>query len=184
MQKRSPRRDTYFTLIELLVVVAIISILASMLLPALTAARERARMAVCMGNMKQIAMATNLYLSDSQEIYMRQGYNSYGSLGHFGVSYKGLGFDRQDIWTWYSDYMLGDLGDITTTGSGNLRASGIENTPSKAFECPSNVRTGTYWYSSYQYLTGSANNFAMTLAVHAHFSSYSKFVPDGNRLPK
>jgi len=43
-----------FTLIELLVVVAIIAILAAILLPALSKAREKARQAVCMNNLKQI----------------------------------------------------------------------------------------------------------------------------------
>src|SRR5687767_14935753 len=79
---RSPKnrsRFAGFTLIELLVVVAIISVLAAMLLPALKNAKGKAQQAACINNLRQINMAFRLYADENNDTIppVSNGPNSY-----------------------------------------------------------------------------------------------------------
>ncbi len=67
--ERSVRSDQGFTLVELLVVMAIVALLAALLLPALSRARERANRIVCLNNSRQISLALLAYLEDNGEAF-------------------------------------------------------------------------------------------------------------------
>lgn len=70
-------RKNRFTILELLIVISIIAVLAALLLPALNSAREKAKSALCSGNLKQAGYAASMYANDNGDYLIMTQSNFY-----------------------------------------------------------------------------------------------------------
>ncbi len=162
-----------FTLIELLVVIAIISLLVSILMPSLAAARGQARTSVCLANLKRLGTGVLIYANDHRD-RMPPFRLKNPRASDDSRTYVNKWGRQKPRWQWFVDSQeVGPLIDpepfrdeIETSGGfgdgsvGSSGESGREMT-NKYFVCPSHddeseldVRNGAYGYN-YQYLGNS-----------------------------
>jgi prepilin-type N-terminal cleavage/methylation domain-containing protein len=125
---RPPRGDRAFTLVELLVCIGVIAILASLLMPALARARNRAQAITCLHNLKQLSIACLVYTDDYRD---RLPYN----LGSEGIHEM---LARKWYWNWTSPIMTWEL-DSDNTNSALVTRGGIgpyTSGSARLYRCP------------------------------------------------
>jgi prepilin-type N-terminal cleavage/methylation domain-containing protein/prepilin-type processing-associated H-X9-DG protein len=140
------KKQRIFTLIELLVVIAIIAILASMLLPALNKARDKAKSIQCTNNLKQIGSAILMYTGDyNDQLPDLAGANTAGESGSYYTAY---------VCKW--SVMMG-LGKLYKPTMHNLKSQGPANaylSNRATVQCPG--AAGKYW-NNHSYWWDSKN---------------------------
>jgi prepilin-type N-terminal cleavage/methylation domain-containing protein len=165
-----PGINQTFTLVELLVVIAIIAILAALLLPTLSSARDRASTAVDLNNVHQIILATHIYASDNND-YMPQpgwGTSAPGGVGILPCWATGVPFTYgSGAGTYpavYQKQIASFRGDPSTTYKPALLYQYLKNP--KMLRCPKDIPGspgggGAGFYTRGQFITSYVWNGAV-----------------------
>ncbi|MCS1410033.1 MAG: Type II secretion system protein G [Verrucomicrobia subdivision 3 bacterium] len=139
------RLHAAFTLIELLVVITIIAILAGMLLPALSKAKEGARSVVCKSNMRQIAFGMFFYLDDNNE-YLPWSGDVDRNLEPDWVwgGQQDVSPNNPSAWAQHTYGFHPESGSVFTyvTGNARMRLNLSHTNEYKVYRCPSTGRIG------------------------------------------
>jgi prepilin-type N-terminal cleavage/methylation domain-containing protein len=138
---QGPRAPRAFTLIELLVVIAIIAILAAMLLPALASAKEKAKRANCLSNMRQWGLAVQMYAGDNRDGIPQDGYSDSPGAAYPGSGQNGTPDDPRAWFNALPSYVaerpLTEFYHDTTLTDNTLKMPFPGNGRGKIYECPS-----------------------------------------------
>jgi prepilin-type N-terminal cleavage/methylation domain-containing protein len=143
--------QTAFTLIELLVVIAIIAILAALLLPAISAAKNRAQRTTCLNNLRQINLGTRMYSDDSRDATPSPGSAVAAT-------------NAMLLYTGYKDLMKNYVG-----------LKGASSSQDKLFACPADTFFPNFFSTNDQ-----PPYYYVPLSFHDQpFSDYSSYVFNG-----